>query len=24
MYNETKTRAFLEGLGAIEVSNVEK
>jgi hypothetical protein len=24
MYNETRTRAFLEGLGAIEVSNVEK
>jgi hypothetical protein len=24
MYSETKTRAFLEGLGAIEVSNVEK
>jgi Protein of unknown function (DUF3341) len=24
MYNEAKTRAFLEGLGAIEVSNVEK
>jgi Protein of unknown function (DUF3341) len=24
MYNETKTRVFLEGLGAIEVSNVEK
>jgi len=24
MYNKTKTRAFLESLGAIEVSNVEK
>jgi len=24
LYSETKTRAFLEGLGAIEVSNVEK
>ena len=24
MYNETRTRDFLEGLGAIEVSNVEK
>ncbi|HEY8459222.1 MAG TPA: DUF3341 domain-containing protein [Blastocatellia bacterium] len=24
MYDEPKTRAFLEGLGAIEVSNVEK
>src|SRR5262245_33856714 len=24
VYNETKTRAFLGGLGAIEVSNVEK
>jgi Alternative complex III, ActD subunit len=24
MYNRTKTRAFLESLGAIEVSNVEK
>lgn len=24
MYSETKTRALLEGLGAIEVSNVEK
>ena len=24
MYSETKTRAFLEGLGAVEVSNVEK
>jgi hypothetical protein len=24
MYNEARTRAFLEGLGAIEVSNVEK
>jgi hypothetical protein len=24
MYNETNTRALLEGLGAIEVSNVEK
>jgi hypothetical protein len=24
MYSETRTRAFLEGLGAIEVSNVEK
>jgi hypothetical protein len=24
MYNKTKTRAFLESLGAVEVSNVEK
>jgi hypothetical protein len=24
MYDERRTRAFLEGVGAIEVSNVEK